>query len=437
MKGGELMVLKDLKHTWAIAAIVSTVFVASAFAARWDERSVLTFSESVRVPGVTLSPGTYVFELADPDSSPHVIRIRNEKTSDVVATLQAVPVKRNEASGDMVLRFDPSTWGAPVALKAWFYPNSLYGHQFVYDNDEARSIANRTKSIVLTIDKPGKDASGGRLMVYDASGVKSIYRPDETVTREWAEWQDHREASAPVIRAETSGLRVSVDDLEDNAQRYIGQRVTVDTAVEDVYGPRLFTIDEPHWGDLEGEIFVQVPNAQALSIRDDDRVTVTGTVRRFVLAELQREWGWVDLDPDVLSKIQKRPMLIADRMVGGNNESVFVIDSKTTRADNVPSAKAPITNMKTIVDDEEELIGRRVQLSDMQVASTGTHGGFFARKDGQNLFVLTSEGSRAVQAGDTVSVKGVVLQTPKSMDLDFQTSGASTDDIYVFATMVS
>jgi hypothetical protein len=83
------------------------------------------------------------------------------------------------------------------------------------------------------------------------------------VTREWAEWKDHRDASAPVVRADVSGLRVSVDDLEDNARRYMGQRVTVDATVDDVYGPRLFTIDEPRWGDLEGEIFLQVPNAQS------------------------------------------------------------------------------------------------------------------------------------------------------------------------------
>ena len=98
-------------------------------------------------------------ELAEPDSSPHVLRIRKEKSLDVVATVHAVPVKRKDSSGDIVLRFNEQ--GAPVALRAYFYPNSMYGHQFVYDDTEARDIASRTKTIVLTMEQPDKDGRSG------------------------------------------------------------------------------------------------------------------------------------------------------------------------------------------------------------------------------------------------------------------------------------
>lgn len=432
-----------LKHTWAVAIVASFVWVIQAEAAQWDDRTIMTFSESVRVPGTTLEPGTYVFELAEPDSAPHVIRITEEKSNKVVATVQAVPMKRTSTTGDTVLKFNPSQQGAPVALQAWFYPNSTYGHQFVYDDDEARDIANRTKTIVLTMDKPAGDARSGTLMVYNAAGLKAGYQADEATTREWAAWKADRKASAPIVPADTKdAMRVSVDALEDGVGKFVGQRVSVDGEVEDIYGPRLFTIDEPNWGDLEGEILVYMPSAAALSLRDDDRVTVTGEVRKFVLADVEREWGWINLDSDVLVRLQHRPILVADRIVGGDDDSVFVIDaagaaSPTKGSPGSPGGNAPITDVTAIVEGEEALVGRRVELSDVRVAKTGKDGGFFVEKNGKNLFVLSSAKTPSVKAGDMVSVAGVILQTPRSMDQEFESSGASTHDVYVFATKVS
>jgi hypothetical protein len=420
------------------------MYVAPAAADQWNERSIMTFSEAVRIPGATLTPGTYVFELAEPDTSPHIIRIRNEKTSDIVATVYAVPVKRNSASGDIVMRFNPTERGtAPVALRAWFYPNSLYGHQFVYDDQEARDIANRTKSIVLTMDRPGGEGRSGTLMVYDASGVKQNYRADDATTREWESWTSNRRANAPLVRADARGTEVTVDRLEDQAKQYIGKKVSVDAEVQDVYGPRLFTIDEPNWGDLEGEIFVYMPTASAVAVDENDRVTVSGTVRQFVLGDVEREWGWMDLDEEVLLRLQRRPILIADRIVGGDNDSVLVINRKPEPATTDANPKSssnnqPITDIKSIVDDEGSMVGRGVKLSGVQVDKAGENGGFVAMRDGEDVFVLMPDSSQRVRDGNTVSIEGIVLRTPASMDSRLDSVGdLSTDEVYVYATHVS
>jgi hypothetical protein len=384
-----------------------------------------------------------VFELAEPDSSPHIIRIRNQKTSDVVATVQAVPVKRNSASGETVLRFNPTEQGAPVALRAWFYPNSLYGHQFVYDDEEARNIASRTKTIVLTLEPENGEGGKGKLMVYDASGLKKNYSSDAATTREWESWTRNHKATAPLVRTESSGSKVTVDRLEDHAKQYIGQKVSVDAEVQDVYGPRLFTIDEPNWGDLEGEIFVFMPSASAVAVDEHDRVTVSGTVRQFVLADVEREWGWIDLNGDVLIRLQQRPILIADRIVGGDNDSVFVVNAKNQSATTADATKAssknqPITDIKTIVDDEESMVGRRVQLSGVQVDKVGEDGGFIATRGGEKVFVLMPEKSRSISSGNHLSIEGVVLRTPAAMDSHLDSLGdLSTDDVYVYATSAS
>jgi hypothetical protein len=439
--------------TAVLVTAASLVWVTPAVADQWNDRTILTLSETVRVPGATLQPGTYVFELADPNASSHIVRIRNEKTSKVIATVQAVPIKRTDARNETVLRFNPTEEGAPAALRAWFYPNSTYGHQFVYDEEEARNIANRTKTIVLTMDTPDTEGQSGSLMVYNAAGVKQQYAADAATSREWADWVRNREATAPVVRAEAQGTKVTIDRLEDEASRYIGQKVSVDAEVEDVYGPRLFTIDEPDWGDLEGEIFVFMPAAAAVAVDENDRITVTGTVRPFVLADVEREWGWSDLNQDVLLRLQRRPVLIAERIVGGDNDSVFVIDrtaapaqasgsnstSQSTAAGSQSAANSEtITQLETIADEEESLVGRRVKLTGVQVRKAG-NGGFTARHGDEEVFVLAPpQGSRTLAAGTTVSVEGIVLRTPESINARLDSAGdLSTGEVYIYATNVS
>ena len=96
-----------------------------------------------------------------------------------------------------------------------------------------------------------------------------------------------------------AGTKVDLEELESNPSKYMNTRITVDAEVEEVLGPRLFTIDEPHWGDLDGEILVHAPNLFAVLVRDDDRITVTGTLKSAAMAEIKREWGWFDLEPEV------------------------------------------------------------------------------------------------------------------------------------------
>ena len=91
-------------------------------------------------------------------------------------------------------------------------------------------------------------------------------------------------------------------------------------------------------------------------------------------------------------------------------------------------------SIELIDEDEDELIGRRVQLSGVQVVSAGEDGGFYAKQGDESVFVLTSEGSEAIESGKTVSIEGYVLRTPRSMDFDRETS---SDEVYVFATRVS
>ena len=428
-----------------LAAVLAAATVPAA-ADSWNDRTILKFSEPVMVPGATLQPGTYVFTLVDSPGQRHIVRILTEDRSKVIATTHAVPTKRQDPKGDVVLRFDPTEPGTPPALRAWFYPGSLYGHEFVYPEEQARQIAERTKTVVLSIDQAGTDMEKGTLRTYSPTGERVEWHGDPQTMREWnesresrraanddASREERRAATAPVVQAAPQGMSVTVDQLEDEAARYTGKQISVDAEVEDVLGPRLFTIDEPRWGDLEGEILVHVPNGLAALVREDDKVTVAGTVKPFVRAEIDREWGWFGLvDPALDIRLSKRPVLVADRIVGGTSDVAMVIKA----GDESKPAQSPITDGAALARADEAMVGRRVHLHNVTVKGTARDRGFFVDAGNRSLFVLPGRdgtGSAKPQGG-TVTIRGVVLQMPREMDDHLKAPGELNGDIYVLAT---
>ena len=430
-----------------IAAVIGSAGIADA---QWTDRVTLKFSEPVMVPGATLQPGSYVFSMVDPGG--HIVEIRNEKTNDLITLANAVPMKRQEAKGDVVVKFNPTDTGSPVALKGWYAPGTVYGHQFVYKDAQAKEIANRTKTLVLSVDVPGTDLEKGTLRTYDASGRTSTYTPDAATMREWETWrqnrpaarasvagaQEPRTATAPMVKGDFQGTRVKIGDLEEEPLKYAGKTVSVDAEVEEVFGPRLFTIDEPHWGDLDGEILVFMPTPLAALVKDDDRITITGTVKPFVRAEVEKEWGWLGLDPEVEVDFAKKPILVASRIVGGNNNVAMVIDLNAAPrpVGTTGTSGAAMTDVSALIDGDEALVGRDVSLKGLRVTGTAKEGGFYVESGNSRLFILPAEKDKVtVREGETVSVDGVVLQMPD--DMDERAPKGTNVDIYVYAKNVS
>jgi uncharacterized protein YdeI (BOF family) len=217
----------------------------------------------------------------------------------------------------------------------------------------------------------------------------------------------------------------------------------VDAEVQDVHGPRVFTIDEPNWGDLEGEILVYVPSNLAALVREDDRVTVTGTVKPFVRAELDREWGWLDMDPEVEVRLSKKPVLVASRVVGGNNDLAMVIDASASTDKNKPvgttgGSGSPMSDLSSIAGADEELVGRRVELNGVKVQSMANDTGFFVSAGGKAILVLPSKpDAETVKANDTVSLHGVVLQMPRAMKDRVNLPSGGNKDVYIYATKIT
>ena len=451
-----------------MTAIMVVAFAAAAGANQWNDKTILEFSEPVMVPGATLQPGKYVFKLMDLAANRHTVQILTENGNNQITIANAVPMKRTDAKEDVVLKFNPTDEGAPPALKGWFYPGSLYGHEFIYPEAQARQIAERTKTLVLSIDVPGTDLEKGTLRTYSASATRADWRGDEATMKEWEEWRKNRvatakvvsppaaspeqkQATAPMVRGDFQEMRLKLDELEDNARKYMGQTVSVDAEVEDVFGPRVFTIDEPNWGDLEGETLVFMPTNLAAFVNENDRVTITGTVKPFLRAEIEREWGWLGFDRELEVDLAKKPVLVASRIVGGNNNVALIVAMDASGEKPVGTSggaartgttgKAAITDAATLARGGEDLVGQEVDLSGLKVDRLAKQGGFFATVQNSTVFVLpTSKDAAPVREGDTVSLKGVVFELSDKMEdrlgAPADASGFN-DDIYIYARSIN
>lgn len=108
---------------------------------------------------------------------------------------------------------------------------------------------------------------------------------------------------------------ISAGKLAKHAGDYYGQTVTVQAEVEDVLSDNMFTLDEDAL--LGGsDVLVLVPPGVASQLAHDQKVVVTGKVRRFVEAELDKDYDWFDNGKlvDVKTKVDwnTRPVIVAD-----------------------------------------------------------------------------------------------------------------------------
>lgn len=106
---------------------------------------------------------------------------------------------------------------------------------------------------------------------------------------------------------------VMVEDVEEDPAEHYGEQVTVAGEVDQILSPRAFMLEGS--GFLwDHEIPVLTKSDVTLRGQDitaDDALMVRGTVRPFVVAEIERELGW-DLDPEIEIEMRDQPVIVAE-----------------------------------------------------------------------------------------------------------------------------
>lgn len=120
-----------------VVGLIALSFAAIAIAGPSTRATKITFSAPVRVPGTTLSAGTYYFKV------PHVsIReiVRIEDSNRRFVTQFMGVADYTQKRDHEVIIFGDHACGSN-AIKSWFYPNSGLGVRFIYPKQEAAEIA--------------------------------------------------------------------------------------------------------------------------------------------------------------------------------------------------------------------------------------------------------------------------------------------------------
>jgi LPXTG-motif cell wall-anchored protein len=122
-------------------AMALSALVQTARADEWDKKTIVTFSDSVQLPGTVLQPGTYVFKLADSNSNRNIVQVFDGDEMKLITTVMAIPNYRLDPAGATILRYQERPADQPPAIEAWFYPGDNFGQQFVYPKSESEQLS--------------------------------------------------------------------------------------------------------------------------------------------------------------------------------------------------------------------------------------------------------------------------------------------------------
>jgi len=137
------------------ALLMLVLLSPNAKADEWNKLTYVHFSAPVEVPGyngpIVLPTGTYTFKLLNSMSDRDIVQIFNKDQSHLYTTVLAIPDYRLHPRGKTVIKFTEEGSGNPEALKAWFYPGSQFGTEFVYPKSRAVELARASKEPVLSM----------------------------------------------------------------------------------------------------------------------------------------------------------------------------------------------------------------------------------------------------------------------------------------------
>ena len=166
------------------AAFLSAATSASAQDSNINQRTYLTFSGPVQMPGITLPAGKYVFRLAD-TALHNVMQVYDADEMHILGQWFFVPANRtteqqSEANGKPVVMFREMPEGTTPAIHYFFYPTDLTGKEFIYPKDQAVKIAAATHENVLATDTDVEKGGNAHVFRVEPNGTESQYDANAT-----------------------------------------------------------------------------------------------------------------------------------------------------------------------------------------------------------------------------------------------------------------
>ncbi|MBD3885324.1 hypothetical protein IFO70_26710 [Phormidium tenue FACHB-886] len=123
----------------------------------------------------------------------------------------------------------------------------------------------------------------------------------------------------PAILAQSIAIAPKPGELTRNPQQYYGKPLAVTGEVEEIQGANAFTLDEDQLiGGQELLVLRATPAAaNQPAIQDGEKIAVTGVLRPFVIAELERDYdfNWdTGIQQTLEAEYRNKPVLIAENV---------------------------------------------------------------------------------------------------------------------------
>jgi hypothetical protein len=191
-----------------------------------QEKTFLTFSNAVELPGMTLPAGTYTFKLADTPGR-NVVQVLSQDEKEIHGQFLFVQAQRPEVTGETVVTFRETREGSTPAVQFWYYPGEKIGKEFIYPKDQAMRISQRTGMEVRTED--GLISANSTASSTDTQGQVTEWKREETTTAAAAEPQ----VQAPAATADAQPSGVSADTSLGNTRDDRATGLAVEPAAQD------------------------------------------------------------------------------------------------------------------------------------------------------------------------------------------------------------
>jgi len=197
------------------AAFLTVAINVSAQDSNIDQRTYLTFSGAVQMPGVTLPAGKYVFKLA-PTALHNVMQVFDGEEKDIIGQWFFIPKNRtteemSAANGKPAVTFLEMPEGVAPAVRYYFYPTELTGKEFIYPKDQALKIAAASKQPVLATDTDVTKGGEAHVFTVEPSGAEAAYDANATAKDQEAAASAPAQPAAPAANNRPTDLSADRD----------------------------------------------------------------------------------------------------------------------------------------------------------------------------------------------------------------------------------
>ena len=96
------------------------VMMPAVRADEWDQKTIITFSAPVEIPGRVLEGRNICVQASGLVGGSNIVQVFNKDENHLYGTFLAIPDYRIKPADKTIITFDERPVGSPEAVKAWF-----------------------------------------------------------------------------------------------------------------------------------------------------------------------------------------------------------------------------------------------------------------------------------------------------------------------------